>query len=250
MISLEGRAAVVTGGGRGIGAAAARLLATAGADVAVTYHHRLVDAEEVARAVRAMGRRAYVGGGDHGDPVVVARLAREVRAAFGGIDILVVNHGVWPATAVPLRRMTDAQWEATQRTNLTAVFHTVRAMLDIFRPGGTIILIGSTAGQRGEAGHVDYAATKGALLAMTRSLAVELAPAITVNLVAPGWVDTEMTAGVLAGEARAAAVQSIPLGRVATPDDIAGPIVFLASPLARHMTGSVVSVNGGSVMAG
>ncbi|MGH7607116.1 MAG: SDR family NAD(P)-dependent oxidoreductase, partial [Gemmatimonadales bacterium] len=107
---------------------------------------------------------------------------------------------------------------------------------------------GSTAGQRGEPFHADYAATKGALQALTKSLAVELAPRITVNCVAPGWVDTEMSAGALANNP--AIVQSIPLRRAASADDIAGPIVFLCSPLARHITGEILNVNGGSVLCG
>jgi len=251
MITLEGRTALVTGGSRGIGRAAALMLADAGADVGVTCRSRRVDAEAVAQAIRGRGRKAFVGMGDHGDPETMPQVIREMTAAFGGLDILVVNAGVWPPKAVPLRKMQLDQWSSTCRANLDAVFHTVRAALPVLRPGtGRIILVGSTAGQRGEGGHADYAATKGALIALTRSLAVECAPELTVNCVAPGWVDTEMTSEALSGPARARAVAGIPLGRIATPEDIAGPIVFLASDLARHMTGSVVSVNGGSVLAG
>jgi len=119
------------------------------------------------------------------------------------------------------------------------------------RPGGRIVLVSSTAGQRGEAYHADYAATKGALIALTKSLCVECAPGITVNCVAPGWVDTDMSAGSLAGPADRARIEAtIPLGRIPPAEDIAGPILFLCSDLARHITGEVVNVNGGSVLCG
>lgn len=251
MITLEGRTALVTGGSRGIGRATALMLADAGADVGVTCRSRRADAEAVTHEIRSRGRKAFLGMGDHGDPATMPRVIRDVSAAFGGLDILVVNAGVWPPDPVPLRSMSPEQWSSTCRANLDAVFYTVRAALPVLRPGtGRIILVGSTAGQRGEGGHADYAATKGALLALTRSLAVECAPDLTVNCVAPGWVDTEMTTEALTGSDRGRAVSGIPLGRIASPEDIAGPIVFLASDLARHMTGSVVSVNGGSVLAG
>jgi 3-oxoacyl-[acyl-carrier protein] reductase len=147
--------------------------------------------------------------------------------------------------------MREAQWRRTLEINLTSVFHTVRLAAQQLADGGRIVLVSSTAGQRGEAGHADYAATKGALISLTKSVAVELAPrGITVNCVAPGWIDTEMVAGPMAGEGRARIERSIPLGRIATPDDIAGPIVFLCSDLARHVTGEILNVNGGSVLCG
>jgi 3-oxoacyl-[acyl-carrier protein] reductase len=116
--------------------------------------------------------------------------------------------------------------------------------------GGTIVLVSSTAGQRGEAMHADYAATKGALISLTKSLAIECAPDITVNCVAPGWVDTEMSAAAYAGDGRERIARTIPLQRIASAEDVAGPIVFLCSPLARHITGEVLNVNGGSVLCG
>lgn len=250
MIRFTKKVALVTGGSRGIGRAAAMLLAQAGADVGVTYHTRLSEAEALAREIRALGRRAYVGGGDLAEADVVDQLFREVHAAFGGLDIFVANAGIWPADDVPLARMTPGQWSATMRANLDAVFLTTRAALGLMRPGGRIIIVSSTAGQRGEAGHADYAATKGALIALTKSLAVECAPAITVNCVAPGWVDTEMTAGALSGLGRGKALAGIPLNRIASAGDIAGPILFLASDLAAHVTGEVLNVNGGSVLCG
>lgn len=249
MISLAGKSILITGGSRGIGRAAALLAARAGADVGVTFHTRAAEAEAVAREVRALGRRAFAGGGDLADPAVVERVFREARAAFGGLDHFVANAGVWPPEDVPLARMGDARWRGTLAQNLDAVFLTTRAALGLLRPGGSIVLVSSTAGQRGEAYHADYAATKGALIAMTKSLCVECAPDIRVNCVAPGWVDTEMSAGPLAAD-RARIEATIPLRRIPPAEDLAGPIVFLCSDWARHITGEVLNVNGGSVLCG
>ncbi|MEO5800710.1 MAG: SDR family NAD(P)-dependent oxidoreductase [Gemmatimonadales bacterium] len=250
MISLAGKRVLVTGGSRGVGRATALLCASAGADVGITYHTRRADADAVARAIRTMGRRAYVGGGDLGDPLRVSQLFAEVQAAFGGLDGFVANHGVWPAAETPLSSMAPERWRATLRTNLDAVFLTTRAALGLLAPGGRIVMVGSTAGQRGEAMHADYAASKGAMMALVKSLAIECAPGIAVNCVAPGWIDTEMSASAYAAEGRASIAASIPLERIATVDDVAGPILFLLSDLARHITGEILNVNGGSVLCG
>lgn len=239
MIDLTGKRAFVTGGGRGIGRATAVLLARAGAKVAVGYRSRKPDPDALVAATIP---------GDLGDPAAARRAVAEVMRTFGGLDIVIVNHGVWPSGDVPLARMTDEQWESTRRANLDAAVYVCRAAIPNLPPGGTIVLVSSTAGQRGEAFHADYAATKGALIALTKSLAVELAPGIRVNCVAPGWVETDMAAGALARDPTI--TESIPLGRVATPEDVAGPIVFLCSDLARHITGEVLNVNGGSVLCG
>jgi 3-oxoacyl-[acyl-carrier protein] reductase len=147
--------------------------------------------------------------------------------------------------------MTSEQWRRTLAVNLDAIFYTTRAAARIMAPGGRIVLISSTAGQRGEAGHADYAATKGALISFVKSLCVELAARqITVNCVAPGWIDTEMVAATMQAEGRATIEAGIPLGRVASADDVAGPVLFLCSGLARHITGEVLNVNGGSVLCG
>ena len=249
MISLQGKAVLITGGSRGIGRAVAVLAARAGADVAITYLNRAVDAEGVAQEVRALGRRAFAGGGDLADPAVVERIFREARAALGGLDHFVANAGVWPPNDIPLAQMGNEQWRSTMAQNLDAVFLTTRAALGTLRPGGSVVLVGSTAGQRGEAFHADYAATKGALIALTKSLCIECAPAVRVNCVAPGWVDTEMSHGPLSGD-RARIEATIPLRRVPPAEDIAGPIVFLMSDLARHITGEILNVNGGSVLCG
>ncbi|MBA2292047.1 MAG: SDR family oxidoreductase [Gemmatimonadales bacterium] len=250
MISLAGKRVLVTGGSRGIGRAVALLCARAGADVGVTYHTRRADAEVVAREIRTMGRRAYVGGGDLSDANRVHQLFAEVKAAFGGLDGFVANHGVWPVAETPLTSMAPERWRQTMRVNLDGIFHTTRAALGLMEAGGRVVMIGSTAGQRGEAFHADYAATKGAIGALAKSLAIECAPHITVNCVAPGWVDTEMSAAAFEGTERARVASTIPLQRIATAEDIAGPVLFLLSDLARHVTGEILNVNGGSVLCG
>ena len=249
LISLTGKRAFVTGGGRGIGRATALLLARAGASVAVGYRERKKEAEETTEAVRRSGGQAVAVGGDLGNNATARAAVSEAVRALGGLDVLVVNHGVWPPEDVALAKMTDAQWESTRRANLDSVVYVCRAAIPQLADGGRIVLVASTAGQRGEAFHADYAATKGAVIALTKSLAVELAPRVTVNCVAPGWVDTEM-AKVSYERDRQEIEATIPLGRVASPEDIAGPIVFLCSDLARHITGEILNVNGGSVLCG
>jgi len=228
MISLAGKRALVTGGTRGIGKATVDLLRAAGADVV------------------AVGRRSH---GDLAEPATAAALAAALPAG-AALDILVVNHGVWEPQGVPLARMDERQWRSTLAQNLDAVYYVVRALVPRMAAGGAVVLVASTAAQRGEALHADYAASKGAVVALTKSLAVELAPGIRVNCVAPGWADTEMAARPYAGGGRAAIEAGIPLGRVASAEDVAGPILFLCSALARHVTGEILNVNGGSVLCG
>lgn len=250
MIDLAGQVALVTGGSRGIGRAAALLIARAGADVALTFHTRADEAESAARDIRRLGRRAFVGGGDLADPEVVDRLIAGIRREFGALDIFVANAGVWPPEEVVLADLPVARWRRTIAANLDSVFLSTRAALGLMRAGGRVVIVSSTAGQRGEAFHADYAATKGALIALTKSLAVEYAPDILVNCVAPGWVDTDMSLPALTDDNREQIQRSIPLRRIATADDVAGPILFLCSPLARHVTGEILNVNGGSVLCG
>lgn len=249
MIDLSGKRAFVTGGGRGIGRATALLLARAGASVAVGYRSRKADAEETVKAVGRAGGRAVGVGGDLGQRDAADQAVGAAAQALGGLDLLVVNHGVWPPDDVPLAKMSDTQWEQTRRANLDSVIYVCRAAIPVLTDGGTIVLVSSTAGQRGEAFHADYAATKGAVISLTKALAVELAPRITVNSVAPGWVETEMSEPALA-DGRRKIEQTIPLRRIASAEDIAGPIVFLCSSLARHITGEILNVNGGSVLCG
>jgi 3-oxoacyl-[acyl-carrier protein] reductase len=258
VIALHGKRAFVTGGGRGIGRATAVLLARAGAAVAVGYRSRKADADETIRAIAgdtaARGHRVAAIQADLGDPAAARRAVTDAAGAIGGLDLLIVNHGIWPPDDIPVAELGDAQWEATMRANLDSVLYVCRAAIPLLPNDGKIVLVSSTAGQRGEAFHADYAATKGAVISFTKSLAVELAPrGINVNCVAPGWVDTEMSAGPYqrdGGRGRREIEQAIPLGRVASAEDCAGPIVFLCSDLARHITGEIVNVNGGSVLCG
>lgn len=251
MIELHGARALVTGGSRGIGAATARLLARAGAKVVVGYRSRMADAAKVVADLRALGAHAEAFGADISTREGAESLVAETLRVLGGLDLFVGNAGIWPAEEVPLTEMDDERWLRTIRENVDSIFYTTRAVAGAMADHGRIVLVSSTAGQRGEAMHADYAATKGAVISFTKSLAVELAPRdITVNAVAPGWVDTEMVAAPMAAEGRERIAASIPLRRIATADDIAGPILFLCSPLARHITGEILNVNGGSVLCG
>ena len=250
MIAFNGKTALVTGGSRGIGRAVVLMLARAGADVAIAYRSRAADAEAVAAEASAVGRRVITVGGDLGDPEQADHVVARVGEALGRLDIFVANAGVWPPEDVPLAKLPHARWRETVAANLDAVYYSTRAALGLMGPGGRIVLVSSTAGQRGEAGHADYAATKGALIALTKSLAVECAPDILVNCVAPGWVDTEMAAPAYGGAEKARIAGTIPLRRIPSPEQIAGPIVFLCSDLASHITGEILNVNGGSVLCG
>jgi 3-oxoacyl-[acyl-carrier protein] reductase len=250
MIDLLDQISLVTGGSRGIGRAAALLLARAGAHVALTYHTRADEAEATAREIQSLGRRTFVAGGDLANPDVAERLVAGVKREFGGLDILVANAGIWPAEEVSLASMPVERWRGTMAANVDSVFLSVRAGLRLMGPGGRIVIVSSTAGQRGEPFHSDYAATKGALISLTKSLAVECAPDILVNCVAPGWVDTEMSHPAFTEDNRERIQGTIPLQRIATAEDIAGPILFLCSELARHVSGEVLNVNGGSVLCG
>lgn len=250
MLGLRGKRALVTGGSRGVGRAAALMLARAGADVGVGYQSRHGDAQSVVEAARALGVRAFSQASDIATPWGAEMLFERCLVELGGVDLFVANAGIWIPDEVAVAGMTDGQWERTMAANLTSVFQTVRLAARFVSNGGRIVIVSSTAGQRGEAYHADYAASKGALISFTKSVAVELADRdVTVNCVAPGWIDTEMVERPLA-EGRARIEANIPLGRVASADDVAGPIVFLCSALARHVTGEVLNVNGGSVLCG
>jgi 3-oxoacyl-[acyl-carrier protein] reductase len=251
VIDLRDRRALVTGGSRGIGAATARLLAMAGASVTIGYRSRRRDAEAIVDELRAHGVTASAHAADLSTRDGAESLVAATVAALGGIDLFVGNAGIWPEEGVPVTEMDDERWLRTMRENVDSVFYTTRAVARVISDDGRIVLISSTAGQRGESLHADYGASKGAVISFTKSLAVELAPRnVTVNSVAPGWVDTEMVAGALGPDARVRANAGIPLGRIACADDIAGPIVFLCSGLARHITGEILNVNGGSVLCG
>ena len=250
-IDLSGRKALVTGGSRGVGRAIALMLGRAGADVGISYFNRADDAEAVVSDLQRMGVHAWAARGDLSKEVDAAGLFDYAAEEFGTIDIFVGNAGLWEPATVPLAEMTDAQWRKTMGVNLDSIFFTTRAAIRMINDHGRIVLISSTAGQRGEAHHGDYAASKGAIISLVKGVAVELAARdITVNCVAPGWIDTEMAALPYAEGGRARIEAGIPLGRVAAADDVAGPVLFLCSPLARHITGEILNVNGGSVLCG
>ncbi|WP_158942539.1 SDR family NAD(P)-dependent oxidoreductase [Granulicella sp. S190] len=257
-LSLAGKVALITGGSRGIGAATVRMFRQAGAKVVFNYR----SASEQADAIVA-----ECGGGDlclavqqplstpeDGEALVAAAVA-----AFGRIDCAILNHGIWPAHDAPIAEMTSEQWRTTMGTNLDSVFGVIRAavgrmksQVQIGAERGHIVLVSSTAGQRGEAFHADYAATKGALISLTKSLSTELiGQGIYCNCVAPGWVATDATVGVLSDpEVSKRLLSLIPLGRPAHVDEIAAPILFLCTPFAGFISGEIFNVNGGAVLAG
>jgi 3-oxoacyl-[acyl-carrier protein] reductase len=251
VINLRGKRALVTGGSRGIGAATALLLAECGADVGIGYRSRQAEAADVVQQLAGRGVRAFAHAADLSAVAGTASLFDRVMREFGGLDIFVGNAGIWPPDDIALADMSDEHWRRTMTENVDAMFYSTRAAARQLERGGRVVLVSSTAGQRGEAYHADYAASKGAMISFVKSLAVELAKReITVNAVAPGWVDTEMVAQALESEGRDRIAAAIPVGRVATARDIAGPIVFLCSELARHVTGEILNVNGGSVLCG
>jgi 3-oxoacyl-[acyl-carrier protein] reductase len=256
-LSLPNRIALITGGSRGIGAATVRLFAAAGAKVVFSYRSARSQAEDLAKECGQENCRAIRS--DLNSPDSARELVAEAAKHFGRIDILVANHGVWPAEDVAIEKMSDEQWRSTLSINLDAVFglvkYTVMQIKSQPRNGsvaGHIVLISSTSGQRGEAYHCDYSASKGALISMTKSLAAELAPAgIYVNSVAPGWVDTDMSKPAIDDPRSGEEIRrTIPLRRVGTPEEIAAPILFLCTPHAGFITGEIFNVNGGAVLVG
>jgi len=256
-LSLSGKVALISGGSRGIGAACVRMFAAAGAQVVFSYRSARAQAEALAKECGA--DRCVPVACDLNNPEAGRELVAEAVRHFGRLDILIANHGVWPAEDVPIDRMPDAQWRSTLSINLDGVFglakHGIAQMKAQLRKGavaGHIVLISSTSGQRGEAFHCDYSASKGALISLTKSLASELASAgIYVNCVAPGWVDTDMSAAALADAKTGDAIRrTIPLGRVGKPEEIAAPVLFLCTEHAGFITGEVFNVNGGAVLVG
>lgn len=251
LLDLKGKTAVVTGGSRGVGRATALLLAQAGASVGIGFRSRTEEALETVDTLKRMGVHAWAEPGDLGDSRDAERLFQKADSEFDGLDFFIGNAGIWPPEEYPISEMTDAHWRRTMEANLDSIFYTTREAAKRVRDEGRIVLVSSTAGQRGEAFHVDYAASKGAVISMVKGLCVELGPrGITVNCVAPGWIDTEMAEPAFGGGEKEAIARSIPIGRIPPAEDIAGPIVFLCSRLARHITGEILNVNGGAVLVG
>jgi 3-oxoacyl-[acyl-carrier protein] reductase len=257
-LSLEGKVALITGGSRGIGAATVRAFVQAGGRVLFNYQSAEAQADALVKECGA--ERCAAVACDLRGLKTAADLVAEAVSRFGRLDVLVANHGIWPPENTPVDKMTDAQWSGTVAVNLDSVFSLVRHSVAQMKKqkslavgsGGHIVLVSSTAGQRGEAFHVDYAATKGALISMVKGLSTELAPdGIHVNCVAPGWVGTEMSTPALNDpKTREKIFSTIPLGRVGTPEQIAMPILFLCTEHAAFITGEVFNVNGGAVLAG
>jgi 3-oxoacyl-[acyl-carrier protein] reductase len=255
-LSLSAKVALISGGSRGIGAAIVRLFTAAGAKVAFNYRSTRSQAEALAREC---GDSCFPIASNLDNPEAGRSLVAETVKHFGRLDVLVANHGIWPADDVVVEQMSDEQWRSTMSVNLDGVFGLVKHGVAQMKaqplksgPAGHIVLISSTSGQRGEAFHCDYSATKGAIISMTKSLASELASAgIYVNCVAPGWVHTDMSAGVLADPRTGDAIRrTIPLGRVGKPEEIAAPVLFLCTEHAGFITGEVFNVNGGAVLVG
>lgn len=254
MISLAGKAALITGGSRGIGAAAVKLFAQAGADVVFSYNANKEAAKQVEQEAGRHGTRVEAFKADAGKHDDNRKLVEHCVKRLGRLDILVANAGIWNLDDLPIEKMTEKDWDEMMRVNLKSVYSVIHFTVPqmIKQKSGRIIPISSTAGQRGESLHVHYGASKGGIISLVKGLALELAKyGILVNSVAPGWVATDMSNPVLDSKAgKKMAATAIPLGRAATAEEVAGPILFLASDLANFVHGEVLNVNGGSVLCG
>jgi len=251
MIDLQGRTVLVTGGARGIGRACCEMFAEAGARVAVNYCLERPAAEQVVREIIERGGEAFSLAADVSIADEAEMMVDDTIDRFGRIDVLVNNAGIWKGS--PIDEISNGEWSEMIGINLTGTFHMIRAAVPHMKRagGGRIVNISSTAGQRGEALHSHYAASKGAVIALTKSLAVELAgDKILTNCVAPGWVETDMSRETLEGPEAQAVFDVIPVGRAGSAREIAGAVLFLASDLATFINGEIVNVNGGAVLCG
>ncbi len=251
-INLKGNVALVTGGSRGIGRAVVELLAELGADVAVNYVHDEAASESAVRMAKEKGVRAISLQADISKLADADRLVKETHEQLGRLDFVICNAGIWEGK--PVDQISEELWDKTIDINLKGTWSVCRAAVPIMKNqrSGRIVIVSSTAGQRGEANVSNYAASKGGQISFTKSLASELAEFnIHVNCVAPGWVDTDMNDDVFDDKSRMESIlNTIPLHRVGTAQEIAGAIVFLCTNWANYMTGEVVNVNGGSVLCG
>lgn len=251
-LNLNNRVAVVTGGSRGIGRAAVDCFAKLGAHVVVNYVKDKKAADAAVAAATEAGVKALAVRADVSHAGDAQRLIDATVEHFGGVDFLVCNAGIWEGGAID--QMSEAAWDRTIDLNLKGTWTACRAAAPQMKAKGfgRIVIVSSTAGQRGEANVSNYAASKGGQISFTKSLGAELGPfGINVNCVAPGWVDTDMCADVFALPGYKKSIEDgIPVGRVASPEDIAWPIVFLCTDWARHINGEILNVNGGSVLCG
>jgi len=251
-LKLKEQVAVVTGGSRGIGRAVVNCFARLGVSVVVNYVRDDRAAKDAVAEAEAAGVGALAVQADVSLPGDAERLIEGTIRHFGRVDFLVCNAGIWEGSAID--QMTEQVWDRTIDLNLKGTWAACRAAVPYMKKQqfGRIVIVSSTAGQRGEANVSNYAASKGGQISFTKSLAAELGPfGINVNSVAPGWVDTDMCADAFEQEGfRKSLEESIPVGRVATPEDIGWPIVFLCTEWARHINGEILNVNGGSVLCG
>ena len=248
---FAGKTAIVTGASRGVGRATALRLAEGGANVVVNYLSNSGEAAETVEMCRAKGVEAIAVGADVSEYVGAKRVADAAIEKFGRIDLLVCNAGVWDGA--PIEDMSEELWNKIINTNLKSVWACSKACVPAMKkqPSASIVMVSSTAGQRGEANYSNYAASKGGQISMTKALAAELAPRIRVNAVAPGWIETAMVRPVFEDKAYEESVlDAIPLHRIATTDDVALSICFLLSDWSRHITGEILNVNGGALMIG
>jgi 3-oxoacyl-[acyl-carrier protein] reductase len=250
-IDLKQKVVLVSGGSRGIGAAIVKVCAEAGADIVFTYKTDKASAKQVDTAVKKFGQQCLVLKVSVTNQKQVRHAIQKTVREFGRIDILVNNAGIWKYGVIG--KMTEQQWDETLDINLKGMFLFSNEVVPVMKKQGSgkIINIASTAGQRGEPFHSHYAASKGGMIAFTKSIAAELAPHnIIVNCVSPGWVATDMTAKELRDPNIGEEIRRIiPRGHVATAEEIAGSVLFLASELSNHLVGSIMSVNGGAVMS-
>jgi 3-oxoacyl-[acyl-carrier protein] reductase len=255
-ISLDGQVAVVTGGSRGIGAAVVRLLAEAGAKVVFSYRANQAAAQAVIASCPRPAEVAAIAG-DVADVNAGEALVAAARERFGRLDIAVANAGIWNADDIAIENLSAEAWRETMASNLDSVYALARAAVTQMKrqpragmtPRGRFIAIASTAGQRGEAWHVHYGASKAGVIGLVRGLGTEVAgDGILVNCVAPGWVETDMSRPAF-GAHPERVFKAIPLGRVGQPEELAGCVLFLCTPWANFMTSAVMSVNGGAVLA-
>lgn len=248
---FKGKTAIVTGASRGVGRATALRLAESGANVVVNYLSREAEAEETVKECKFLGADAIAVQGDVSIWQDAQNLANKTIEKFGRIDLLVLNAGIWEGA--PIEEMSEETWNKVLNTNLKAAWAMTKSCVPHIKKQekGAIVLVSSTAGQRGEANFSNYAASKGGQISFTKALASELCPKIRVNCVAPGWIETAMVRPVFEDEAyKQSVLKSIPLQRMAATDDIALSICFLLSDWSRHITGEVININGGAVLCG